>query len=176
MTLDPVVEAEKYRNLLLELAGEDDPSDTMLSLPGEVRRIVAEAGADLRTRPAEGEWSVLELLGHLVDGEMVVGVRLRWTLADTDPRLEGYDQDHWVTAQAYNDADPEDLLRVLEALRPLNVALFRAASSTDRARVGLHAERGEESLETTYRMLAGHDRFHLDQMRDTLEQVRSSAR
>jgi hypothetical protein len=31
--------------------------------------------------------------------------------------------------------------------------------------VGIHAERGPESYDLTFRMLAGHDRFHLEQAR-----------
>jgi hypothetical protein len=173
MTIDPISEADHYRNHLLDLAGKGDPSDRMSAMPAEVREIVESAGDGLRTRPAEREWSVLELLGHLVDAEIVVGVRLRRTLADQEPKLTGYDQDDWVSSQGYNDADPEALLGLLEALRPLNVQLFRTAGSEARARVAIHAERGPESFETTYRMLAGHDRFHVDQMRATLEQVRS---
>ena len=40
-------------------------------------------------------------------------------------------------------------------------------------RYGVHAERGTESFELLFRMLAGHDRFHLDQARRTLEAVRA---
>jgi hypothetical protein len=35
--------------------------------------------------------------------------------------------------------------------------------------VGLHAERGPESYELTFRLLAGHDRFHLGQARRALD-------
>ena len=41
----------------------------------------------------------------------------------------------------------------------------------ERERFGLHAERGPESFDLLFRMLAGHDRFHLEQMRRTLEAV-----
>ena len=39
----------------------------------------------------------------------------------------------------------------------------------------MHAERGPESYELMFRMLAGHDRFHLNQMRDTLRQLRAGS-
>jgi hypothetical protein len=35
----------------------------------------------------------------------------------------------------------------------------------EKARVGLHEERGPESLDLSFRLVAGHDRFHLDQAR-----------
>jgi len=37
----------------------------------------------------------------------------------------------------------------------------------------MHAERGPESYDLMFRMLAGHDRFHLNQMRETLRQLRA---
>jgi hypothetical protein len=38
----------------------------------------------------------------------------------------------------------------------------------------MHAERGPESVDMMFRMLAGHDRFHLEQMARTLHGVRGS--
>ena len=44
----------------------------------------------------------------------------------------------------------------------------------DRARYGVHAERGPESYELTFRLIAGHDRFHLAQAGRTLAALRGS--
>jgi hypothetical protein len=41
--------------------------------------------------------------------------------------------------------------------------------------VGIHSERGPESYELSFRLLAGHDLFHLGQMRRTLSQVAGSS-
>src|SRR6266851_2604521 len=57
------------------------------------------------------------------------------------------------------------LLAVFAALRAANLRLWRRSSADDRQRVAMHAERGPESYELMFRMLAGHDRFHLNQMR-----------
>jgi hypothetical protein len=38
----------------------------------------------------------------------------------------------------------------------------------------MHAERGPESYELTFRLIAGHDRFHLAQAERALDAVRSS--
>jgi hypothetical protein len=42
--------------------------------------------------------------------------------------------------------------------------LLAAASSTDLDRVGVHAERGEESVRHMMRLYAGHDLAHLRQI------------
>ncbi len=58
------------------------------------------------------------------------------------------------------------------ALRRSNVDLWSGRPPEDRARVGIHTERGPESYELTFRLVAGHDRVHLGQARRALDQVR----
>ncbi len=117
---------------------------------------------------------MLELLGHLVDAETVMSGRFRWTVSQDEPPLLGYDQDLWVTRLHHNDDQPEELLAVFSALRAANLGLWRRSSADDRQRVAIHAERGPESYELMFRMIAGHDRFHLNQMRDTLRHLRAA--
>ncbi|HEV3461418.1 MAG TPA: DinB family protein [Candidatus Dormibacteraeota bacterium] len=138
-----------------------------------LRSVLNDAASDLRRRPAAAEWSVLELLGHLVDAETVMSGRFRWTVSQDEPPLLGYDQDLWVARLRHNDGQPDELLAVFSALRGANLQLWRRSSADDRQRVAMHAERGPESYELMFRMLAGHDRFHLEQMRDTLRQLRA---
>ncbi|HVS07262.1 MAG TPA: DinB family protein [Candidatus Dormibacteraeota bacterium] len=137
-----------------------------------LRSVLNDADSDLRKRPAPAEWSVLELLGHLVDAETVMSGRFRWTVSQDEPPLLGYDQDLWVARLRHNDGQPDELLAVFSALRSANLQLWRRSSADDRQRLAMHAERGPESYELMFRMLAGHDRFHLNQMRDTLRQLR----
>jgi hypothetical protein len=49
-------------------------------------------------------------------------------------------------------------------LRRSNLALLEGASDADLNRVGLHAERGEESLRHMIKLYAGHDVLHLRQL------------
>ncbi len=66
------------------------------------------------------------------------------------------------------DGPPEPLLEAFDVLRAANLALWSSTSLPDRARVGRHGERGPESLELSFRMIAGHDRFHVAQARAAL--------
>jgi hypothetical protein len=172
--VDPVAQPSAYRTLLLDLLGDRDPAEVQASTPAEVRRLVAEAGPYLRDRPAPGEWSVLELVGHMVDGELVVGTRYRFILAHDEPAIVPYDQDLWATRLRHNEADPEDLIAPFEAMRKANLALWQRMPIEERSRVGIHQERGPESYDLTFRLLAGHDLFHLDQAWQTLATVRES--
>jgi hypothetical protein len=61
------------------------------------------------------------------------------------------------------------MLRQFEVLRAGNIALWRGSSEADRARVAVHRERGPESFDMMFRMLAGHDRVHLAQAYRAIE-------
>lgn len=169
---DPISQAAAYQQMLLAALGADDPAEVQSHGPADARALVTHGGTNLRTRPAPREWSVLLCLAHLADAELVMSGRYRWVLAHDRPELIGYDQDLWVDNLHGDDEDPEALLGQYAALRMGNVALWRGSSATDRARVGLHKERGPESFELMFRMIAGHDRVHLDQARRALAAVR----
>ena len=172
---DPISEPKAYQEHLLGLLGGDDPAEVQATAGGAWRTLVGE-GVELGfVRPAPSEWSVIECLGHAVDAEVVMSGRDRWILAHVEPPLIGYDQDLWVDRlHAGRNDDPEELLALFEPLRAANIALWARSSPEDRARVGVHAERGPETFDLCFRMLAGHDRFHLAQAARALEAVAGS--
>ena len=173
MTLapDPVTQAKAYQDMLLAALGDDDPAEVQAGTPAEARALFTLAGADLRTRPAPREWSVLLCVAHMTDGEVVMSARFRWVLAHDEPELIGYDQDLWAD-RLHDGQDPNDLLAHFAALRAANLELWQRSTDADRARIGLHRERGPESYDLMFRLMAGHDRVHMDQARRALAAVR----
>jgi len=57
-------------------------------------------------------------------------------------------------------------------LRRSNVLVIGGASPVDLARVGVHAERGAETLADMIRLCAGHDLLHLAQLRRIRHAIR----
>jgi hypothetical protein len=105
----------------------------------------------------------------MLDAEVVSSARYRWIVAQDEPRLVAYDQESWMQQLRHNEDDPDEVLSVFEALRSANLALWSRSSEAERGRVGLHEERGPESYELVFRLIAGHDRNHLAQARQALE-------
>lgn len=159
----------EYVAHMLSLLGEDDPAEVQAATPAVLRELVERADDGVRTRPAEGEWSVAELIGHFLDAELVGACRYRWVLAHDGPELIAYDQDRWVDRLGHRDDPPDEMLALHEALRRANLGLWERTPLQDRERYGIHAERGQESFDQLFRTLAGHDRHHLEQTRRTLE-------
>ena len=169
---DPIQDPSGYQRHLLGLLGDDDPARVQTETPSAFRALLELAGQDASANPDPTEWSVAQCLAHVTDAEIVVSGRYRWILAHDEPPLIGYDQDLWVD-RLHTPADPpHELFSLLEPLRAANVALWRRTPDERRGRVGMHAERGPESYELTFRLIAGHDRFHLAQAQRSLAAVR----
>jgi len=175
LRVDPVGEADAYRAMLLGVLGDRDPAQTQAELPDQLAALLEGAGPHLRTRPAPGEWSALEVLGHILDAEVAYAGRYRWILAQDEPPLVGYDQDRWVERLRHQEGDPEEMLALFSVLRRSHLQLWERTSASERARIGIHTERGPESLDLSFRLIAGHGLFHLGQMRRTLAQATGSA-
>jgi DinB superfamily len=173
--VDPVSQPDEYQQMLLELLGGLDPAEVQASTPAALRALSSEAGADLETRPEPKEWSVLQCIAHICDAELVIAGRYRWILAHDKPDIQPYDQDLWIDRlHSASGETADELLSWFEPLRAADLALWARTPISDRARYGVHRERGPESYELTFQLTSGHDLFHLDQARRTLEQVRNA--
>lgn len=172
-SIDPVGRPNEYQRMLLRRLGELDPAQVQAETPASIRALLADAGAAQTTRPEPKEWSVLQCIAHICDAELVIAGRYRWILAHDQPEILPYDQDLWVN-RFHTDPqdDAEEMLALFEPLRAADLALWRRTPHADRARYGIHRQRGPESYELTFRLTGGHDLVHLDQARRTLEQVR----
>ncbi|MCC6407679.1 MAG: DinB family protein [Planctomycetes bacterium] len=156
----PVV-IDRYRDAL----GERDPIRTMASSPDRIAKLLRGLDeATLSKRPAPGKWSIKEVVAHLADWEFVLGTRVRLVAALDRPALHGYDQDAFVENLAVDRATTGELLVSFAAVRAANVALFERLPKSAHARVGIHTERGEESIAKMLVIYAGHDLIHEAQL------------
>jgi hypothetical protein len=168
---DPVQDPKAYQQHLLSLLGDDDPAEVQAATPAALRRLLDDAGDDLWIRPEPKEWSVLGCIAHVADAELVMAGRYRWVLAHDEPPLYPYDQDLWVARLHDDNDDPEPMLALFDAVRTANLELWRRTPAELRSRAGIHAERGPESYELAFRMIAGHDRFHIAQAERAMARV-----
>src|SRR5262249_22286678 len=123
---------------------------------------VSVAGVSQAESP--GKWSMRHVVQHLADSDLVWGYRLRLVLAQDRPPLTGYDQDLWADRLHYDRLPVDEALDRFAVLRRSNLRLLAEATPADLQRVGVHAERGEESVALMIRLYAGHDLLHLRQL------------
>jgi hypothetical protein len=157
--------AAGYVRALLDLLGSEDPFAVLEALvPWLERRTAGLDASALRRAEAPGKWSVIDVIQHLADAELVMGFRFRMVLTENQPELQGYDQDRWVSVLRYAEVPVDLALGQLRGLRNANLRLWRTLTPEQRERVGLHSERGRESVDLMLRMTAGHDLVHRRQI------------
>ena len=157
--------AAAYVAAVLDLLGDQDPLSVLRETPDVLPRAIAGLSPQqLRQHERPGKWSITQVLQHLGDTEIVGAWRFRLILAQDRPTLTGYDQDLWADRLAYADGDPAAALELFTAVRRANLRLLQRATPEDLKRVGLHAERGEESVGHLRSLYAGHDLLHRRQI------------
>lgn len=160
-----VEEAKAYTAAILELLGTAKPEAVLTQTPDALRKSIQGLSPEQIASPeAPGKWAMRHVLRHLADSDLVWGYRVRMVLAHDRPVITGYDQDLWASRLRYDEADPEQSLQEFSMLRRANLRLITRASADDLKRIGVHAERGEESVELMVRLYAGHDILHLRQL------------
>ena len=158
--------AAAYVKLLMDLLGDRDPFTVQEELLAALEKEIAGVDeAILRRHEKPGKWSILQVLQHLADSELVVRYRMRLALAQPGAQILGYDQDLWANGLNYNDADPAETLEFLGVLRKANLKMLRTLNDEQMARYGLHNERGRESVRKMMQMAAGHDLLHRNQIK-----------
>jgi tRNA-binding protein len=156
---------QAYTARLLALAAGADPLQIMASTPRRIADLLARrAAAELQRQPEPGRWSIAQIVSHLADSELVFGYRVRQILAAPGTPIQAYDQDAWASALRYEGNDACEALGLLTALRAANLRVLARLTAQERARAGLHSERGEESIAHLSSLQAGHDRNHLAQI------------
>ena len=162
--------AFRYTEAVLELLGDRDPFTVMdQHVPALKKLIKGLTPEQLRTRESPRKWSIVEVLGHLSDTELVYRYRLRMIVAEPGCRIVGYDQDAWAKALHYADQDANVVMKEIEAMRGATMRWLRTLTDKELDRSGEHDERGEESARHVMRMVAGHDLVH----RGQIERIRA---
>jgi len=86
---------------------------TVADVASELRAIVASVSEELLVasrdgaarRPSPGGWSPKEVLGHLIDSAANNHQRFVRAQQANALTFPGYEQNHWVSSQGYQDAD-----------------------------------------------------------------------
>lgn len=157
--------AGDYTRRLLALLGDRDPIEVQRELLPWLRAAVGGLDEGTLRRPeARGKWSVLAVVRHLADSELVYRYRMRLIVAQPGVEIPAYDQDAWADGLRYDEDSMEAALEELETLRKADLAWLARLDDEELERSGLHAERGPESVRHVVRLLAAHDLVHRRQI------------
>jgi hypothetical protein len=118
----------------------------------------------MKWRPAEGKWSIHEVVCHCGDAETNAALRLRYLIAEEKPVIVGYDQERWARTLDYHAAPLEPALASVEAVRANTAALLRRLPESAWAAVGTHTESGRYTTDDWLNIYADHLEKHAGQI------------
>jgi hypothetical protein len=121
-------------------------------------------------RPAPGEWSANEVVGHLSEADRHgFANRIEQLLGEENPRFASWDQEA-VACARHDEARPlADLLAEFERVRAASVQLVAGLQAQDLTRSGLHAMVGRLTVRDLLHEWVHHDREHLCQVLATVQ-------
>jgi hypothetical protein len=133
-----------------------------LAGPQALRRAVAGLSREQqRARPVPGKWSTLEVVCHLADFEPIAADRMKRVIAEERPTLIGADENRFAAALAYHARDLEEELAIIERTRGQMARILETLRPEALTRVGIHNERGPQTLEQLLATITGHVPHHL---------------
>lgn len=133
--------------------------------PVVLRRLVRGMDDDAwRRRPADGEWSILEVVAHVGDTDERALGRVRRMLTEDEPLIPGYDQEALAVERRYNELDPSEALDRFEAIRREHIAVLEDLQEAEWRRTGIHSEQGPMDVQLYEAHVAGEDVDHLAQI------------
>jgi hypothetical protein len=144
-----------------------------MAMQRETPQLVADLltgvpAVQLSTSPAPGKWSVLEIIAHLAEDELVTSWRYRQMIENPGVALPGFDQDLWAKVGHYSAWTLDEALTMFRLLREANLRMLDNLTPEQWECGGIHGERGPITVRVLARYMAGHDRNHLDQIRNIL--------
>lgn len=137
---------------------------TVTTVSAELRALGPGAG----WRPAAGEWSALDCVGHLIEADQRgFGGRIRAILAaepGSVPSLQAWDPPAVADARGDHRRPVDEVIAEFAALRSDGVAFVRTLRDDDMPRSGVHPEVGLLRVDELLAEWVYHDRNHVAQI------------
>ena len=147
-----------------EHIGDQDPVAVLrTSLDDYHARIPRLSAADWRRPWRPGKWTVAQIIVHVTQWEMIMGLRVRCGVAAPDFTLQPLDQDELMRVEGEVVSGPA-AYDAFDAVRRMNIAFAESLSPEQRRQRVMHPERGPIDVEQLLVTLAGHGVHHFKQI------------
>jgi len=119
----------------------------------------------LTYRFAPDEWTIKEILGHMIDDERIYAYRALRFARNDKQELPGFEQDEYVPYSRANERDIEDLLAEFQAVRQATIALFNSLDDEALVKKGVGSGNVLSVRAAAYH-IAGHELHHVNSIKE----------
>jgi hypothetical protein len=141
-----------------------DVVDRLAAAPAVVNEVVGRA-VDPTRRPAPDEWSVAEIVGHLLAADAIWTPRILVALVHDGITMPGVDERALQEVLDGAGIQLGSRVALFAAGRAQLVGVLRAASSAQWGHTCLHTQQGVMTVHELCDGLAVHEEEHLEQLR-----------
>ncbi len=154
-------EYQGYFERYIAYVGDEDILAVMADQIDEVARVFGSLSTEKQHfRYAADKWTVLEVLGHMLDSERVFGFRALSFARGEQASLPGFDEQAYMLHANHNDTALEQLLEEFVYTRKSHVLMFDHLKPDAWLRVGT-ANNNAISVRALAFIMVGHIRHHL---------------
>ncbi|MGB2897959.1 MAG: putative metal-dependent hydrolase [Candidatus Acidiferrum sp.] len=135
--------------------------DELASTPAKLRAAAKGlSDSQLDTPYREGGWTVRQVVHHVPDSHLNAYVRLKLALTEEKPTIKPYDQEAWANLADSKSTPIEVSLTLLSSVHDRWDRLWRSMKPEQFARVLVHPEHGERSVDWLLFLYEWHGRHH----------------
>jgi len=120
---------------------DEDKAFLLADDAATIARIVRTVPAARLRSTKIGDWTALEVIGHVADSAEIFADRVQRCQVEDNPRLGSYDQDALQLERRNNDREPMELSKRLSAAHAQIVQLLQRPGAA--ARAGTHSAWGQ---------------------------------
>jgi DinB superfamily len=114
---------------------------------------------------AQDKWSIKEVLGHLLDSEIIMGYRALTYARKDKTNLPMYDHDEYVKTGSFDLVDSDLLIKHYAAVRESNLLLFRSIKGDVWSEKGITGSKNFTTSTIPY-IVTGHTQHHLNVLKE----------
>ena len=126
--------------------------------------IEALSNSQLTTPFAYGEWTIKEILVHIIDDERIYAYRALRAARNDQTELPGFDQDLFTTYSEANQRSTESIIEEYTSVRAATITLFNNLPDEALTRACI-ANGHAMSVRAAAYHIAGHELHHLNSIR-----------
>ena len=132
------------------------------------------ASADVVYRNADNEWSIKEILGHLIDSDRDIWWPRIFSLIERDGvPFSDVDQDDLIAKHHWQSLPIEDILAQLMRVRWDYAMKLNAIPEALFDRSGKHPVMGDVSMLQILQLLVAHDAHYVEKIRGLIDETRN---
>lgn len=122
--------------------------------------------ADLNAFPIPGTWSIQQIIIHLQDSDLIASDRMKRIIAEENPSILGYDETAFTQKLFVEKQDVGIATELFRLNRIQTATILKLLPDAAFERVGMHSERGRESLAELLKIYVDHLEGHMKHLRE----------